>query len=185
METLPKKRLFSRKEYYQMAETGILTCTDKTELISGQIILKSPAGPYHASRSRKIEAIFSKLVGDKAQTSSQNPIQLNEFSEPEPDFVLLKPREDFYASAHPTPEDVLLLVEVSHSTYAFDKQIKLPLYAEAGISEVWIINLNASQIEVFKKPIGTEYQEKSHRLPEEEINVEVLSVSIAVKDLVG
>ena len=185
METLPKKRLFSRTEYYRMAETGILTCTDKTELISGQIILKSPTGPYHASRSRKIEAIFSKLVGDEAQTSSQNPIELGEFSEPEPDFALLKPKEDYYASAHPTPEDVLLLIEVSHSTYAFDKQVKLPLYAEAGIPEVWLINLNESQIEVFKDPIGTEYQEKSVYPPGEKIAVEVLAASVAVQELIG
>ncbi len=185
MDPIIKKRLFSRVEYYQMADSGILTCTDKTELIKGEIILKSPAGPYHASRSRKIEAIFSRLIGDQAQTSTQNPVQLDDFSEPEPDFVLLKPRADYYASQHPGPEDIMLLIEISHSTYAFDKNIKLPLYAQAGIPEVWIINLNESQVEVFKQPQGEEFREKLIFRQGESIEVEVLSSSVAVRDLLG
>ena len=117
--------------------------------------------------------------------SPKQPINLSEFSEPEPDFCLLKPRNDFYASAHPTPEDVLLLIEVSHSTYAFDKQVKLPLYAEAGIREFWIINLNESQIEVYKRPLGKVFLEENLYQKGDEIAVKVLSCSIGVKDLLG
>ncbi|MEM9720948.1 MAG: Uma2 family endonuclease [Bacteroidota bacterium] len=185
METIPKKRLFSRKEYYQMAETGILTCTDKTELIRGEILIKSPSGAYHSSRIRKIDRLFSQYVGDKAQTSVQSPVRLNDLSEPEPDFALLHFREDDYPHAHPGPEDILLLIEVSHSTYSFDKQVKIPLYAQAGIPEVWILNLNTDQVEVFKRPVKGVYQEESVLQPGQEIGFEALGCTIAVGDLVG
>ena len=185
MDPIIKKRLFSRVEYYQMADSGILTCTDKTELIAGEILLKSPTGSYHSSVVARLNATFAPLIGDKALINLQNPIHLSEFSDPEPDFFLLKPRDDFYAKAHPTPQEVLLLIEVSKTTYAFDKNTKLPLYAQAGIPEVWIINLNESQVEVFKQPQGEEFREKLIFRQGESIEVEVLSSSVAVRDLLG
>ena len=185
METTPKKRLFSQKEYYQMADAGILTCTDKTELIRGEILIKSPSGAYHSSRIRKMNRLFSQYVGNKAQTSVQSPIRLNDLSEPEPDFALLHFREDDYAFSHPTPTDVILLIEVSQSTYSFDRNTKVPLYAQAGIPEVWILNLKEDRIEVFKQPLAGVYQEERIFQPSEEIFVEGLDCRIAVGDLVG
>ena len=185
METTPKKRLFSRKEYYQMAETGILACTDRTELIDGEIIIKSPSGPYHSSRVSRLISIFTPLIQDKAQINTQNPIRLSNFSEPEPDFFLVKPRKDHYAKEHPTVLDILLLIEFSHSTYSFDRNVKIPLYAKSGIPEAWILNLNEDRVEVFKHPAEGVYQKENILQPGEEIFVEVLNSRIAVGELVG
>ena len=105
----------------------------------------------------RLTALFSQVMGEAALISIQNPLRLSASSEPEPDLMLLSPREDFYASEHPGPEDVLLLIEVAQSSYPFDKQVKLPLYAEAGIREVWIVNLNVNVLEVFKHPSERDY----------------------------
>jgi hypothetical protein len=89
----------------------------------------------------------------------QNPLRLSDHSEPQPDFMLLKPRADFYRGRHPLPEDVLLLVEVSNSSLRYDREVKLPLYARHGIPEVWIVDVAARAVEVHRRPAGEGYAE--------------------------
>lgn len=153
------RKQFSVAQYYQMAEAGILAPGDRVELIAGEIVEMSPMGAKHSSCIRCLSGLLRKAFGNAVDVSVQLPVRLNDFSEPEPDLSLLKPRDDFYGGGHPGPEDVLALVEVSDSTIAFDRQVKVPLYARSGIREVWIVDLNGGTVEVYRQPQGEGYEE--------------------------
>jgi Uma2 family endonuclease len=156
------RRLFSVHDYYRMAKAGILRDDDRVELIAGEIIQMPPIGSPHASVVARLNAlVYAQLQRRQVHVSVQSPIRLDEYSEPQPDFALVRFRGDFYASAHPGPGDVLLLVEVSDSTLAYDRRIKLPLYAGASIAEVWIIDLSARAIEVYRDPSEGEYRSQT------------------------
>ena len=159
MTTHIKRRAFSVDEYHAMVEAGILTKYDRVELLDGEIIDMVPIGSRHASCVMRVSELLSEAVGKRAIVSVQGPLRLDETSEPEPDLMLLKRQDDFYAAAHPTPTDVLLLIEVADATVAFDKSVKLPLYARAAIPEVWIVNLPDRVVEVYSSPRGQEYTE--------------------------
>lgn len=154
----PVTRRFSVSEYYRMAEAGILQEDDRVELIEGEIVQMSPIGRFHASNVDRLTYLFVTRVGDIAQVRVQNPLRLGEYSEPGPDFTLLVPRPDFYASGHPSPEDVLLLVEVADSSLEYDREVKIPLYARAGIREVWLADLSAGTISIFRDPTADGYR---------------------------
>lgn len=150
-------------DYYKMAEAGIFGEDDRVELINGEILDMAPTGSHHGSVVKMLTHLFSASVVQHATVSVQDPLQLDAHSEPEPDLMLLKPRDDFYAAAHPGPTDVLLLVEVGDSTARFDREVKLPLYAKHGITEVWLINLDTRQIEVCRTPLiaNSDYAERT------------------------
>ena len=140
-----------------MAETGILSETDRVELIEGQIIQMSPVGVRHAACVKRTHTLLSQLVGKRAIIGVQDPVRLNHYSEPEPDVAVLHYRPDFYATDHPAAEDIYLLIEVAETTLAYDRTIKLPMYAKAGVLEVWIINLNDNSVEVHRQPTADRY----------------------------
>ncbi|HIE28094.1 TPA: Uma2 family endonuclease, partial [Candidatus Poribacteria bacterium] len=117
----------------------------------------SPIGSEHAACVNKLNRIFSSVLpAEDATIGVQNPIILDDGTEPEPDIALLKPRNDVYASEHPRPADVLLIVEVADTFVEDDRIVKLPRYAAAGIPEVWIVNIPDWKIEVYQIPVGTE-----------------------------
>lgn len=159
------KRLLTVSEYHKMAEAGILTEDDRVELIHGEIIEMSPIGSLHSGYVKRINNLFNRLLEGHYIVSVQDPIYIDKFSEPEPDIAVLRYREDFYEKSHPRPEDVFLLIEVADTSLYYDRITKLKLYANAGIPEFWIINLEDAQIEVFKKPVqdGYHFQEKIKR----------------------
>src|SRR5262245_32811403 len=155
----PARKLFTVTEYHQMVDAGVLKEDDRVELLNGKIIEMNPIGPRHASHvDRLIHILPTKLKG-KATLRVQSPILLNDYSEPQPDLTLLKPRADFYASGHPTPADVLIVIEVSDSTVESDRRAKIPTYALAGIPESWLIDLVEDRIEVHSNPYNGIYQE--------------------------
>ncbi|HKH43873.1 MAG TPA: Uma2 family endonuclease [Thermoanaerobaculia bacterium] len=155
----PLKRLFTRDEYYAMAEAGILKPEDRVELIEGEIYRMAPIGNPHAGCVNRLVRRFSVLTAaDRAVLSPQNPVNLTDISEPQPDVTLLRPREDFYGDGHPTPEDVLLLVEVADSSIGFDRHTKIPLYALCGISEVWQVDINKEAVEIYREPSREGYR---------------------------
>jgi Uma2 family endonuclease len=158
MTPTPTRRRFSVHEYYRMAEVGILAEDDRVELIDGEIIQMSPIGPPHAGTVLRFSKRFEQRFGDRALVSVQNPIRLDEHNEPEPDLALLKPRPDFYATAHPTPPDVLLVVEVADTSLGYDRGTKLPLYARHGIPEVWIVDVTTDTILVSRDPTPSGYR---------------------------
>ena len=110
MTTQPQNRAFTVGEYYRMAEADILTEEDRVELIAGQIVAMSPIGSRHAACVKRLNVLMGKMVGDSMLIGVQDPIALDAYSSPEPDLVLLRPRADFYAEAHPSAADVLLAI---------------------------------------------------------------------------
>lgn len=149
----PLKRLFTRGEYYAMAEAGILKPEDRVELIEGEIYRLWPISPPHAGGvNRLVDGFASLIVSHRAVLSPQNPVHLTDISEPQPDITLLRPRQDFYGEGHPTPEDVLLLVEVADSSIGFDRGTKFPLYARCGLPEAWLVDLVKRTLEVHREP---------------------------------
>jgi len=153
-----RRRRFTVDEYYRMAETGILTESDRVELIDGEIVEMAPIGHHHTACVLALSALFARALGDRAMLSSQNPVLMPRDTEPQPDVVLLRPPLAHYWARLPQPADVLLLVEVADTSYRFDREIKLPLYAAAGVPEVWIVDLTRSVVEVFRRPEGAVYR---------------------------
>ena len=158
MSRLLTRRRFTIDEYYCMAQAGILHEDDRVELIEGEIIEMSPIGSRHVACVNRTARWFDRGVGDRAIVSVQNPIRLSRHSEPQPDVALLRTRPDFYASALPGPGDVLLVIEMADTSLAYDRRVKLPLYAEAGIPEVWIVDLTQERIQVHRDPHRRRYQ---------------------------
>jgi Uma2 family endonuclease len=146
------KRLFSVEEYHRMFDLGILTERDRVELIRGEIIRMSPIGRRHAACVNRLNDLLQKKLGIRALVSIQNPVELDDISEPQPDVVLLKRKDDYYESGHPQAEDILLLIEVADTTVELDRGVKIPIYAEDGIIEVWLVNLDEQCVEVYRAP---------------------------------
>ncbi len=153
------KRHFNVEEYYRIAAAGVLREDDRVELIEGEIIEMSPIGSRHAACVGRLSKLLERRGGDHAIVWTQNPVGINDYSEPVPDVTLLKWRDDFYAQAKPVPGDVLLLIEVSDSTVNYDREVKAPLYARAGVPEMWLVTLPEELIEVYTRPAGGAYQE--------------------------
>jgi Uma2 family endonuclease len=153
------RRLFSVEDYYLMAKAGILKEDDRVELIEGEIVEMAPIGSRHAACLDRMTRLFSERVGRQAIVRVQSPVRLGEHSEPQPDIALLRPRDDFYATAHPGPADVLLLIEVADTSIEYDREVKVSLYAQAGIGEVWLVDLVGESIEVYQSPGSAGYQE--------------------------
>jgi Uma2 family endonuclease len=149
--TAVTRHLFTVEQYHEMIEHGIFREDEPIELIRGEIIKKLPIGNPNAATVNRLNRLLSKRIQDDAMLSIQNPVWLGD-SEPEPDVAILIYREDLYASRRPSAEDVLLLIEVADSSLAYDREIKGAVYAEAGICEYWIVNLNQATVEVYLDP---------------------------------
>jgi Uma2 family endonuclease len=149
--TIPRRKL-SISDYHRMGEAGILREDDRIELIHGELIEMAPIGSRHMATVTRLTHVLIAAVGSNAIVSTQNPISLPPDSEPQPDIALLKPRNDYYAESLPGPADVLLLIEVADTTLAYDRDVKLQLYGQHGITEVWLIDLQRSAIPIYRDP---------------------------------
>lgn len=165
------RRAFSVHEYAQMRERGILTEDERVELIAGEIRVKCPIGPLHAAIVNKIGKLLHAQVGNRAIISVQNLIQLNDYSEPKPDIAVLDYREDYYAYAHPTPEQIMFIIEVADTSAAYECDEKIPRYAAANIPEVWLIDVNAAVIEQYTHPVRNQYYRVQKVFPGETITI--------------
>ena len=139
-------------EYYRLGEIGILGPDDRVELINGQIVRMTPIGTAHAGCVGALTALLSPAVGKTALVWVQNPIHVGKRAEPQPDLAVLRCQPGSYRKAHPRPPDILLVIEVGDTSVEYDRDVKLPLYAKAGIQEAWLVNLPADGIEVGRKP---------------------------------
>jgi Uma2 family endonuclease len=148
---------FTVQEYYRMAEVGLLAPDARVELIEGEVIDMAPQGIHHAEILRRLGRLLFLAAGDRATVQTQCPLRLDDFSEPEPDFALLKRRKEGYVTSHPGAADTLLVVEVSHSSLRFDRSRKLQLYARHGIPEYWIIDVTEPRLHVFHSPDKGQY----------------------------
>ena len=141
-----------------MAETGILTEDDRVELIEGEIVEMSPIGSRHAACVNRLNMLLSRQVGQSAIVSVQNPIIVNDYSEPEPDLAVLRLRTDYYEQELPQSADVLLVVEVADTSVEIDRSVKIPLYARNGIPLTILVDLPKELIEVYSQPANGQYQ---------------------------
>ena len=146
-------RRFSVEEYHRLAEAGVLAADERVELIDGIIKAMSPKGSKHAAIVSKLTNLLPQIVEGQAWIRVQDPIVLDDNTEPEPDVALVKPRDNAYATAHPRPGDVLLVIEVADTSLEDDRTVKLPRYAAAGIPEVWLIDVSHDVLAVHRRPI--------------------------------
>ena len=109
---------FTVTDFARMVETGILAEDDRVELIDGEVRAMSPIGPRHVAIVNRLNALLSRQAADWAIVSVQNPIQLTDYTEPQPDIAVLRAREDFYAEVLPLPEDVLVVEAAETSLFA-------------------------------------------------------------------
>lgn len=158
MNTLPARKIFTVREYHKMIDAGVFVGNSDWELIEGEIVKKMTVGDYHISCVNRLNMFFAVKLAGKAIVSVQNPVVISDVSEPEPDVTILRFREDFYASGKATAKDVLLLIEVSDSTVSYDRSTKIALYGEAGVSEVWLVNLPRQILEVYTEPQNGKYK---------------------------
>lgn len=182
-----EKRLFSVHEYHRMSEAGLFNEDDRVELIEGEILEMTPVGARHVryvNRLTMLLASFASEVDKGYVVSVQNPVRLNDRVEPQPDLALLRETSD--VGALPIPDDVLLLIEVSNTSLDYDREMKLPLYARAGIPEVWIVDLMSERIELHARPKGGLYSESRwERLGETMISSTVPGLELFVDPVFG
>ena len=180
------RRALTVAEYHRMGEVGILTERDRVELIEGELIAMSPIGSEHAGTVNALNRLLVQAVGERGIVAVQNPVRLDDLSEPQPDFAVLKPRADDYRRATPRSADVLLIVEVADTSLAYDRDVKRSLYARHGVPEFWIVNLAANEVEVCRAPTGDQYASVSHVGRDGVLEPELLSgVAIAVAAILG
>jgi len=174
---------FTVDEYELMGKVGILAEDDRTELLDGEIYGISPIGPKHAKFVRRITRQLYRVAGDMS-IHVQDPIRLDPRSEPQPDLVVARPRRDEYESGHPTAQDILLVIEVADSTLALDRGVKIPIYAEQNINEVWIVDVKAEVVHVHTEPKGKSYRTvRSLGIGDVLVPTAVENVRIPVADL--
>lgn len=149
---------FTVLQYHLMHEAGVFANGDRLELINGEIREMSPIGIKHAVSVAKAAKNFEQKLGDRTIVWVQNPILLANNSEPQPDLAILKWRNDFYAEALPTPDDILLIIEVVDSTISYDRDVKMPLYAANGIPEMWLFDVNQKIIAGYSQPSVSGYK---------------------------
>ncbi len=183
--TLPPRRRFTVEEFYRMADAGIFTEDDRVELIEGDIVTMMPIGARHAACVNRLNHMLARMIGDDVIVSVQNPLRLDEKNEVLPDIVVLRFRPDFYANAHPTPEDVLLVVEVAETSLAYDRETKVPLYARHDIPECWLVNLQDNVVEVYRQPSPHGYKEVHYLRSEDTLRpLAFTDIAIPVSELV-
>lgn len=167
------RRLLTVEEYHRMGEVGILTEDDRVELIEGELVAMAPIGSEHVAATNALTRQLVMAVGDRGIVSVGNPVRLTQHTEPQPDFTVLKQRAG-YRTTLPRPEDTMLAVEVANTSLAYDRNVKLALYARGGIPEVWIVNLATEQVEVYRRPAGDRYAELSRISRPDMLTIEAL-----------
>lgn len=163
------RRLFTADEYERMIAAGVFQEDDRIELIEGEIIAMSPIGARHAACVNRLAALLYRSLPSSLILSTQNPIRLSPRSEPQPDFAVLHARPDFYAQALPTPADIVLLVEVTETSLAYDRDVKVPRYARGGIPEVWLVDIVHGMIVRYAQPATQGYHDICQVYPGQEI----------------
>ncbi len=160
-----RKHRLTVHDFHRMGDAGILPISSRMELIEGEITEMAPIGSRHAAIAKRLNALFVRAVGAQSLVSVQDPIVLGDYSEPEPDLALIRPRDDFYALALPRAADVLLIVEVADTTLRYDREVKVALYARHGIPEVWLIDVDGRTLTMFETPAEGSYRQERRAEP--------------------
>ena len=177
---------FTVAEYERMGKVGIFSEDERVELVCGEIIQMSPIGERHAACVDALAEALRDRLGRSVIIRVQSPVRLDEHSQPQPDITLLKRRDDFYRHSHPSPEDILLVIEVSDKTLKYDQKIKVPLYARVGIPETWLVNLPEERIKAYAEPAEGAYQTISSYARGEEVQSRSLAAPrLGVSEIFG
>lgn len=177
----------SAESFHQLAQDGHLGPGHRwMELLDGEIHDVMPVGPRHQSTVDRLNRLLHRHLGPGSLVRAQGPVHLNRYSEPLPDFAVLKHRDDFYAHRHPQPEEIQLVIEVADSSLERDLGSKARIYASAGIPEFWVVNLADETLHVFRHPIRGAYTEDATLGRAESVTAsELPELHIAVADLLG
>lgn len=166
-----KLRQISVKEYDAMIKNGVFDEDDRIELLNGAIIEKMPKGTKHAAINDIIATRLIQKLGKIACVRNQNPIWLDDFSEPEPDIVLAEPPLESYYNRHPTPEDIFLILEISDSTLGYDRRAKSLAYSKAGIRQYLLLNVQEQTLEDYRQPSADGFGSKQTYCTGQEFNL--------------
>lgn len=179
-----RHHLLSVSDYYRMAETNILSEDEHVELINGELFDMAPIGSFHAGLVTRLSRLLINMLTGQATINVKNPLYLSEFSAPEPDIAVLKPRADDYMQSLPTALDVLLIIEVADTSLYYDRNIKLPLYARHQVPEVWLIDVKEKRLDIYQQPDNDYFRLHIRPKAKEEIQPLVVpSISIAWQGL--
>lgn len=151
-------RLFTVKEYQQMAESGILNPEERVELLAGQILKMAAKETAHSAATTRTEKLLENRLGNQALVRVQEPVQLDDFSEPEPDIAVVRFDPLYYEDHHPNPSEIYLIIEVADTTLSKDCGIKARIYAQSGIADYWVLDVNNRQLHIFREPSENGYQ---------------------------
>jgi Uma2 family endonuclease len=151
------RRRFTLEDLERMVEAGIVSVDERVELIGGEVVEMMAIGHRHAACVNRLNRLFAVGLGERAVVAVQNPVRLQAVEGPQPDLTIARPRADFYATGHPTPDDILLLVEVGDTSLPYDRATKVPLYARHGVRELWLVDLSAEIVEVHRRPARDGY----------------------------
>ena len=177
---------FTVDDYYRMGEIGIFPPDVRVELVDGEIKRMPPIHPPHASIIHRLNAVLARKLHGNVVVGIQSPIRLDDFNEPQPDVTVLRFRDDYYGSQHPSPDDVLLIVEVADTSLRYDRDEKMPRYGAAGIPESWLVDVQAGTITVFTEPrVGGYGQERVVTRGQEIMSVAVEGLRLQVDEALG
>ncbi|HVX22493.1 MAG TPA: Uma2 family endonuclease, partial [Acidimicrobiales bacterium] len=181
------RHAFTVDEWHRMGDAGLFVGeTRRTELLDGEIVEMAPVGSRHAVCVDRLNALMARSVAGRAVVRVQNPVGLDDRSEPQPDLVLMRPPVDRYLGGHPSPDDTFLLVEVADSSLAFDRDVKAPLYGRAGVAETWVVDLDREVVLVFRQPGPDGYGERLAVGRGGRLEVAAVpGITVAVDDVLG
>ena len=169
-----------------MGDAGLFGDSARMELLDGEVIEMSPIGSPHAGCVNRLTRLLVTALGHRAVVAVQNPVILDERSEPQPDLAVLRPRHDEYSESHARPDEILLLIEVSETTLAFDLERKAPYYARVGVTECWVADLAGEQIVVMRNPAGSGYETVREAFRDEVVDIQAMpGIQLAVADVLG
>lgn len=181
----PPPRRFTVEEYHRMIEASVFDTAERVELIEGEVLQMAAKSLCHVAGVRRVSKKLTKLLGERVFIATQDPIQISGVSEPEPDVVVAVPSATDYEDHHPTPPEILLVVEVAETSVQVDRQRKLPLYAKAGIQQFCILNLRGGELEDYRDPSLEGYRQKQTYTAKQSFNLVAFpKVKIKVADLI-
>lgn len=178
------RRVWTVEDYHRMAAAGILQPEERVELIEGQIVGMAAKGTPHSAAITRTARVLVNALGEQVLLRTQEPIRLNDYCEPEPDIAVVQVNPLDYADHHPTPEEVYLVIEVADSSLSKDQETKARIYAQAGIADYWILDINQRQLFVLRSPNQNGYQ--SEFMLTENANISPLrfpTLSVAIQDI--
>lgn len=184
-QSQPNRHLFTVEEYELMLEAGVFQEDEHVELISGEIVDIPPIGPGHGFGVSNLIMLLAPKIGKFAILWVQSPVRISRDDRPEPDITLLRPRSDLSPKSPPLAADVLLVIEISDSSVAYDRKVKRHLYAGAGIPEYWIVNLQEQIIEIYSNPSEGEYRQATQAKGGETLDLPVGLGGIQVSDILA